>query len=192
MWPAAMPSLGVDLKGKIPDRERAEAGRAIARFTDLGYGPQIRHVITTAAAESATGAVPPGLLTAAVEVLAAWDWPERPAGVVGVESLTRPLLPAALARHIAERGRLPLLGRVVHERSGQHSRSNSARRLAAVHDAYRLPAEITTALSGPLAGKPILLIDDYTDTGWTLTVAARLLRRAGAGRVYPLVLGIAA
>jgi ATP-dependent DNA helicase RecQ len=55
MWPAAMPSLGVDLKGKIPDRERAEAGRAIARFTDLGYGPQIRSAITTAAAEPASG-----------------------------------------------------------------------------------------------------------------------------------------
>jgi ATP-dependent DNA helicase RecQ len=32
------------------------------------------------------------------------------------------------------------------------------------------------------------LIDDYTDSGWTLTVAARLLRQAGAAQVYPFVL----
>jgi ATP-dependent DNA helicase RecQ len=37
----------------------------------------------------------------------------------------------------------------------------------------------------------LLLIDDYTDSGWTLTVTSRLLRRAGAGAVYPFVLGLA-
>jgi ATP-dependent DNA helicase RecQ len=34
------------------------------------------------------------------------------------------------------------------------------------------------------------LVDDFTETGWTLAVAARALRRAGAGEVYPLVLAI--
>jgi ATP-dependent DNA helicase RecQ len=33
-------------------------------------------------------------------------------------------------------------------------------------------------------------VDDYTDSGWTLTVAARLLRQAGAAAVYPFVLGV--
>jgi ATP-dependent DNA helicase RecQ len=31
-------------------------------------------------------------------------------------------------------------------------------------------------------------VDDFTDSGWTLAVAARLLRRAGAPGVLPLVL----
>jgi ATP-dependent DNA helicase RecQ len=35
---------------------------------------------------------------------------------------------------------------------------------------------------------PILLIDDLTDTGWTLTMAARVLRRAGADEVLPFAL----
>ena len=50
----------------------------------------------------------------------------------------------------------------------------------------------TTSLLDPAAvvGKRILLVDDATDTGWTLTVAARELRRAGATAVYPLVLAI--
>ena len=40
------------------------------------------------------------------------------------------------------------------------------------------------------ATKPILLVDDRTDTGWTLTLVTRLLREAGAGPVYPFVLAV--
>jgi ATP-dependent DNA helicase RecQ len=39
-------------------------------------------------------------------------------------------------------------------------------------------------------GSPVLLVDDRTDTGWTLTEAARVLRTAGAGEVLPLVLAV--
>ena len=35
-------------------------------------------------------------------------------------------------------------------------------------------------------GGPVLLVDDRLETGWTMTVAARLLREAGAARVLPL------
>jgi ATP-dependent DNA helicase RecQ len=35
---------------------------------------------------------------------------------------------------------------------------------------------------------PVLLLDDTTRSGFTLSVAAVLLREAGAGPVYPLVL----
>jgi len=35
---------------------------------------------------------------------------------------------------------------------------------------------------------PVLLVDDVIDTGWTATVAARLLRKAGATAVLPFAL----
>jgi ATP-dependent DNA helicase RecQ len=38
----------------------------------------------------------------------------------------------------------------------------------------------------------VLLVDDMTETGWTLAVAARMLRRAGAEGVLPLVLAMQA
>jgi ATP-dependent DNA helicase RecQ len=59
---------------------------------------------------------------------------------------------------------------------------NSALRLATVCERY--------ALSDPaaVAGRRVLLVDDRTVTGWTLAVAARQLRRAGAESVLPLVL----
>ena len=37
---------------------------------------------------------------------------------------------------------------------------------------------------------PVLLVDDLADSRWTLTVAARALRRAGAAEVLPFVLAI--
>ena len=39
-----------------------------------------------------------------------------------------------------------------------------------------------------LGGAPVLLVDDLVDSRWSLTVAGRLLRRAGAGTVLPFVL----
>jgi ATP-dependent DNA helicase RecQ len=39
---------------------------------------------------------------------------------------------------------------------------------------------------------PVLLVDDQVDTGWTMTVAARLLRRAGASAVLPFALAVTA
>jgi ATP-dependent DNA helicase RecQ len=34
----------------------------------------------------------------------------------------------------------------------------------------------------------VLVVDDRIETGWTMTVAARLLREAGASAVLPLAL----
>ena len=36
----------------------------------------------------------------------------------------------------------------------------------------------------------MLLVDDLVATGWTLTLAARALREAGACAVLPLTLGV--
>jgi len=39
-------------------------------------------------------------------------------------------------------------------------------------------------------GGGILLVDDQADSRWTLTVAARALRRRGASEVLPFVLAL--
>jgi ATP-dependent DNA helicase RecQ len=39
---------------------------------------------------------------------------------------------------------------------------------------------------------PVLLIDDVVDSGWTLTVAGALLRRASCTKVYPMALATTA
>jgi ATP-dependent DNA helicase RecQ len=184
MWPSAMPGLGVDVRGKIGTDDVAESGRAIARFTDLGFGQRVRSVL---APETLDAEVPDDLIAAAIKVLASWGWEQRPEVVVHVGSARRPLLVADIAARLGTIGRLPHLGQVPHTGPSSRGRSNSAMRLRDVWGSYAVPDE----LAAELAGRSVLLVDDYTDTGWTLTVVARLLREAGAGVVYPFVLGIA-
>ncbi|WP_107481764.1 RecQ family ATP-dependent DNA helicase, partial [Streptomyces pseudogriseolus] len=198
MWPTGLPAIGVDLKGRIPAGEQAAQGRALGRLSDIGWGNRLRPLL---APKVPDGPVPDDVARAAVGVLADWargpggwapgvdDAQPRPVGVVTVASGTRPQLVRSLGARIAETGRLPLLGTV--QSSGeQHQlpRSNSAQRLKALAGALAVPPELAEALAR--AGGPVLLVDDYTETGWTLAVAARLLRRAGAQGVLPLVLAV--
>ena len=60
---------------------------------------------------------------------------------------------------------------------------NSAYRLAGVWGAFAVG-------SLTLSSGPILLVDDLADSRWTLTVAARLLRQAGASSVLPFALAL--
>ncbi|MFE5583448.1 RecQ family ATP-dependent DNA helicase [Kitasatospora sp. NPDC056531] len=202
LWPTGMDALGVPLKGRIPAGEQAETGRALGRLSDIGWGNRLRTLL----AEQAPDVPVPGeAVDALVAVLADWargpgGWAgpataegtrlERPVGVVTMACSTRPQLVGSLGARIAEIGRLPLLGRI--EYAGglppHGARSNSAQRLHSLAGALVLPPELEQAVAA--AGGPVLLVDDLVDSGWTVTVAARLLRRAGASAVLPLVLAV--
>ncbi|MGW6473149.1 RecQ family ATP-dependent DNA helicase [Streptomyces nigra] len=198
MWPTGMPALGIELKGRIPAGEQCSTGRALGRLSDIGWGNRLRPLLAENAPD---GAVPDDVLKAVVAVLADWarspggwapdvpDAVQRPVGVVAVPSLTRPELVGSLARGVASIGRMPFLGALTYvAEDGAHAarRSNSAQRLKGLSQAFTVSAELADALAATPG--PVLLVDDYTDTGWTLAVAARLLRRSGSGEVLPLVL----
>jgi len=186
-WPTGAERLGVEAKGKIAVDDRAETGRAVARLTDLGWGGVLRELFAAGAPD---GPVTDELLGACVRVLKDWTWAERPVAVVSIPSRSRPLLVDSLARGIAGIGRLTDLGSL--DLAGEGSRGgpggNSAYRLADVWGQLAVGPELAAGLQG-LGGKPVLLVDDRVDSRWTLTVAARELRRHGAGAVLPLVLG---
>ncbi|WP_016910102.1 RecQ family ATP-dependent DNA helicase [Streptomyces xiaopingdaonensis] len=198
MWPTGLPSIGLELKGKIPETERTEAGRALGRLSDIGWGNRLRPMVAPQASDAP---VPDDVLEAVVSVLTEWakgpgGWasgeaeaPRRPVGVVGVESTSRPQLVRSLAERVAAIGRMPLLGNVATAyEAGVPPRSNSAQRVRTLEGAMQLPASTAEAVTQ--ARGPVLLVDDYTETGWTLAVGGRLLRKAGAEAVLPLVLGI--
>jgi ATP-dependent DNA helicase RecQ len=187
-WPTAMTSLGISVKGKISEADLAQTGRAIARLTDLSYGRQLRELLATDDSGAPAVAVPTELIAAAVRVLAGWEWKQRPAAVVSIGSRSRAALVADFARQIAQLGRLPELGEITHRAGQSAARSNSAQRLQAVWSAYEVPAGLQAQLRGEFAGQPLLLIDDLSDSGWTLAVTSRLLRAAGSGAIYPFVL----
>ncbi|WP_258401950.1 phosphoribosyltransferase family protein, partial [Micromonospora noduli] len=106
-------------------------------------------------------------------------------------SRRRPRLLGSLAERIATVGRLPLLGEVTAAGPDGPAgpRGNSAQRVRALHDAFTVPTDLADALAG-LDG-PVLLVDDLIDSGWTMTLVARALRRAGATDVLPLALAVA-
>ncbi|TSB17904.1 RecQ family ATP-dependent DNA helicase [Streptomyces benahoarensis] len=201
MWPTGMPALGIDLKGRIPANEQCAPGRALGRLSDIGWGNRLRPLL---AEQAPDGSVPDDVLQAAVAVLGDWarspggwaskdpDAAARPVGVVAVPSLSRPRLVHSLAEGIARIGHLPFLGSLAHTEQGnahRAHRSNSAQRLQALSAAFTVPAPLADGLTRTPG--PVLLVDDYTDSGWTLAVAARLLQRAGTERVLPLVLAAA-
>ena len=95
------------------------------------------------------------------------------------------------ATRIAEVGHLPLLGTIEPAHAADAaSRTNSAQRVRALHDAFTVPPALAAQLSA-LPG-PVLLVDDLVDSGWTMAIAARLLRRAGAPAVLPFALALSA
>ncbi|MEU4209094.1 RecQ family ATP-dependent DNA helicase [Streptomyces sp. NPDC026206] len=200
MWPTGMPAVGVDLKGRIPAGEQAAPGRALGRLSDIGWGNRLRPLLAPQAPDAD---VPDDVADAVVTVLADWargpggwasgapDAAARPVGVVTIASRTRPRLIRSLGEHIARIGRMPLLGTVEYrpgETDTRVPRTNSAQRLRALDGALTVPPALAEALAS--GGGPVLLVDDLADTGWTLAVAARLLRRSGAKEVLPLVLAM--
>ena len=82
-----------------------------------------------------------------VQVLAAWDWAERPAGVVTMPSRNRPELVGSLGQRIAAIGRLSYLGGLEYTTPDGPGprRHNSAQRLAPVWRALPVPEDLRGA-----------------------------------------------
>lgn len=198
MWPTGLPATGVPLSGRIPPAEQAAPGRAVGRLSDLGWGSRLRDLLAERAPDQPA---PAALRDAVVEVLTAWahgdagaaagsgaePWPARPAAVVAVGSRRRPELVHSVAAHVAAVGRLPLLG-TVPPPGTRAGRANSAQRVRALHESFSLPSALAAGLDRLPA--PVLLVDDYVDSGWTMALVARELRRAGAPAVLPLALAL--
>ncbi len=68
--------------------------------------------------------------------------------------------------------------------------NNSAQRLRALWDHLVVPGPLQEAIT-QLNG-PVLLVDDRIETGWTMTVAAKILRDTGATAVLPFALAVTA
>lgn len=185
LWPTGADAVGVPVRGKIPQSEQLETGRVLARMTDLGWGGRLRGLL---APETPDADCPPEIVRACVQVLAQWDWTQRPAAVVAVPSRSRPRFTESLARGLAEIGRLPYLGALTLRQGGPSGGAggNSTYRLAGVWDRFD-----ATGLE-LLSGMPVLLVDDLIDSRWTITVARRELKRCGAGAVLPFAAALRA
>ncbi|MGY1619748.1 DEAD/DEAH box helicase [Geodermatophilus sp. SYSU D00691] len=217
-WPTGADRLGVGVKGKIAADEQVQPGRAIARLTDLGWGQRLRTLLGDDGVGGVVDLEAPGieedpdaafdvpvrravtdrapdeeLMTACARVLKAWDWAERPGAVVAMPSRRRPQLITGVAEGLGRMGRLPYLGALSLAHGGPTGQpgGNSAFRLAGVWERIVVGPELAEALRS-IGDAPVLLVDDLADSRWTVTVAGRALRRAGAAGVLPFVLALTA
>ncbi|MGW2144956.1 RecQ family ATP-dependent DNA helicase [Nonomuraea bangladeshensis] len=176
-WPTGLS----DLSGRIKPELGAEPGRALGRLTDIGWGNRLRELF-----HGGDGPVPDDLLRAVIQVLAAWDWRDRPVAVVNLPSASRPQLVRSFAERLAQIGRLTYLGELGYRAGSPGQQFNSAKRVQAIRATLAMPKD----LAGRIAecGGPVLLVDDRVDTGWTMTLATALVRHAGAPAVLPLAL----
>jgi ATP-dependent DNA helicase RecQ len=165
---------------KIPPTELLEDGRALAIWGDAGWGQLVRD------GKLRDDHFDDRLVEALAELIEEWKPEPAPQWVTAVPSLRRPQLVESLAQRLAARLRLPLLPAVikVDERPPQREQRNSAHQQKNVQGAF--------AVVGDIPSTPGLLVDDVFDSGWTITEVGRLLRKAGGGPVYPVVLASSA
>jgi ATP-dependent DNA helicase RecQ len=171
MWPSGAPR-----RGRIAEGVRAEPGRALARGEDSIWAAPVH------AALARDEPVPSELFDGIVEALRGWGWPAgRPTWVTWVPSRRHDVLLADLAGRIASVGRMQVANPLT--ANGDGFQADAATNADSAALALR-----RLAVTGDVPGGPVLLIDDSLRSGFTLTVAAALLREAGAGPVYPLAL----
>ena len=176
-WPS---NLG-EPKGRIPEGERLEPGRALSVYGDGGWGRLVREGKRDHEHFD-------DVLVGAASTLITERWrPEPPpTWVTCVPSMTHPDLVLDFAARLAAALGLPFREVVtkVAENQPQKLMENSAQQLRNVLEAFEIAGEVPPA-------EPVLLVDDISDSRWTMTVIGRSLRLAGSGPVFPFVLATA-
>ncbi len=175
-WPVGgMSQYGV--KGLIPHAQQSQPGRALCVWGDAGWGGMVRR------GKYHDRKFSDELVGACVNMIREWDPQPRPTWVTCVPSLRHPALVPDFAATLAAVLGLPF--RVVIARSDnrpeQKTMANRTQQARNVDGALALNGQ-------SIPHEPVLLVDDMVDSGWTLTVAAWLLRTGGSGDVHPLAL----
>ena len=180
-WPAGLPTIGVSLKGRIPEAERVDEGRVVGRMTDLGAGQLLREFLSPTHPDAS---VPQNIGALCIQVLSQWRWEARPTVVVGMPSATRPLTVRSLASELAALGRMVDAGDLTWMREPGSAEVNSAYRVRDLAGAIGVSPQVAAAVSGQV----VLLVDSKVNSRWALTMAGRELLQAGAAAVLPFAL----
>ena len=159
-------------KGKIVG---CAEGRGLAFADDPGWVDEVRGIRDAPAS--------PEILAGMVKTLTRWrsSWGPRPVAIVPIASHTHGRFTRSIAEHLSEIGKMPIVDAI--GVSGQMPSSD-------VPSAGQVTARLANVALRPgieVPHGPILLLDALYRTGWTMTVAAALLREAGATAVLPLV-----
>lgn len=175
-WPqgAALPLSG--LKGRIRGEYRCEPGKSLCIYGDLGWGKRVHE------GKYVTKRFDDELVAALVQLIRKKQLSPAPTWVTCIPSLRRPRLVPDMAQRVASSLGLPFLPVVVatKQRPEQKTMENSYFQGVNVDGVFDIRGQVPSG--------SVLLLDDIVDSRWTLTMAAWLLRSAGAGSVVPFTL----
>jgi ATP-dependent DNA helicase RecQ len=178
-WPSggALPTYG--FSGRIGNALCAQEGRALCLWRDAGWG------LMVADGKLEQGRFDDKLVKACVDMIRQWNPAPAPKWITCIPSLNRPELLPDFARRLADVMELPFLACIqkVKTNPQQKEMQNS------FQQAHNLDGVFAVA-PGTAPDGSCLLIDDTMDSGWTFTVAAAILRKAGCAAVFPLALAL--
>jgi ATP-dependent DNA helicase RecQ len=164
------------LSGLLPEALRAETGRVLSRWGDAGWGGLV--------AEGKHGNRFSDELVQAVAGMIVERWKPEPAPrwITAVPSRQHPKLVPDFARRLAKTLGLAFVPAIVKVKDNEPQKMQQNR----FHQCHNLDGAFRVV--EVIAEAPVLLVDDVVDSGWTLSVVAALLRRAGSGPVFPVAL----
>ncbi len=160
----------------LPIALRASEGRILCRWGDSGWGSLVKY-------DKYADHFRDELVEALVEMIKQrWLPDPAPQWITCVPSSRHPVLVLNFAQRLANQLKLPFVNvfrKVINNepQKKQQNRFHQCRNLDGVFE-----------LSESIPKTAVLLVDDVIDSGWTVTVLAALLRRAGSGAVYPVAL----
>lgn len=178
-WPDYNPMPEYGFTGKIPTNLQAAKGRALSLWRDAGWGELVVR------GKLQTGRFADELVNACVEMIQNWQAKPQLTWVTCIPSQSNPNIVPDFAKRVATALKLPFVDSIdiIKYKNQQKFMANSFQQTQNLDGIFKLKLQ-------PRAYSPCLLIDDIVASGWTLTVAAALLRQIGCTAVYPLALAI--
>lgn len=163
-------------RGNLPPGWQAREGRVLSRWNDGGWGWLVKQ-------GKQQGHFGDELVEAMAELIEQrWGPQPRPVWVCAVPSINHQHLVREYAKRLAIRLQLPFVDAIRKIRHNEPQKVQQNR----FHQCRNLDGVFEVA--NGLPGEAVLLVDDIVDSGWTMTVLAALLQRAGTGPVYPVAL----
>ncbi|MCK0134839.1 RecQ family ATP-dependent DNA helicase [Arenibacter sp. S6351L] len=154
----------------------AETGKALSRWGDAGWGKMV-------ADDKYAGHIRDELVDAMYEMIVdRWQPNPFPEWLTCIPSLRHPELVPDFSKRLAEKLGIPFLPIIIKVKDTQPQKEQQN----SFHQCHNLDGVFQ--ISGIVENKPVFLIDDAIDSGWTFTIATTLLKKSGAGLVYPVAL----
>jgi len=166
-------ALSIDgIRGNIRPELRAQEGRILSRWEDAGWGRVV-------AKDKHYGEFSDQLVDAFAKMVKKWNSSPAPQWVTCIPSLNHTSLVPNFAQKVAKKLNLPFIVAI------KKIKQNQAQKM--MNNAYYQAKNLDGVfeVENNIPDKPVLLIDDVIDSGWTVTVVSALLRQKGSGKVFP-------